>query len=379
MPPLYQQIYQYLLDEIRSGHLSSGDRVPSEKELAEQFNVSRITSKKALETLVQAKVIDRARGRGSFVAHDLPELAHLDARFQEQTRTLDKPDDMHMIGLVLPDFADAYGVALLRAIEQRASQQGMFVVTKLTHGQLEAEEQAIQSLVQLGVNGLIVFPVHGEYYNATLLRLVLAKFPTVIVDRYLKGIQAQSVHTDNERAALELTNYLLDQGHTQVAFLSSPTENTSTLEDRARGFARAYEQHGLPHSSSLYLTNMISTLPGALNPENIEVDRLSICDYIHAHPEVTAFIACEYNLAFILRQAVLRLGKSIPEDYAAACFDHPNNEFGEVFFTHIHQDEDRMGNTAVDILLEQLEGHISPGDNIIDFQLVEGVSTRAKG
>ena len=57
--PMYLQIYHHLLNEIQQGRLKTGDRVPSEKELAEAFHVSRITSKKALEMLVQAKLIQR--------------------------------------------------------------------------------------------------------------------------------------------------------------------------------------------------------------------------------------------------------------------------------------------------------------------------------
>ena len=43
---LYQRLYDYVLDEIRAGRLSAGDRVPSEMELARLFGVSRITSRR---------------------------------------------------------------------------------------------------------------------------------------------------------------------------------------------------------------------------------------------------------------------------------------------------------------------------------------------
>jgi DNA-binding GntR family transcriptional regulator len=43
--PLYEQLYKYIVGEIKEGKLKNGDRVPSEKDLAAQFNVSRITSK----------------------------------------------------------------------------------------------------------------------------------------------------------------------------------------------------------------------------------------------------------------------------------------------------------------------------------------------
>ena len=63
-PFLYQQLYDYVLDEIRTGRLSTGDRVPSEMELAQLFGVSRITSKKALQTLHRDGVVERKVGKG---------------------------------------------------------------------------------------------------------------------------------------------------------------------------------------------------------------------------------------------------------------------------------------------------------------------------
>src|SRR6266516_5511793 len=79
-PFLYQRLYDYVLDEIRTGRLSTGDRVPSEMELAQLFGVSRITSKKALQTLNRDGVVERIIGKGSFVAAQLPALERLSSR-----------------------------------------------------------------------------------------------------------------------------------------------------------------------------------------------------------------------------------------------------------------------------------------------------------
>ena len=62
--PLYEQLYRFVLGEIEAGRLAPGARVPSEKALADQFRVSRITSKRALEKLAQDGLIQRAHGRG---------------------------------------------------------------------------------------------------------------------------------------------------------------------------------------------------------------------------------------------------------------------------------------------------------------------------
>lgn len=49
--PLYLKIYNDLLAGIKNGTYASGSRLPSEKELSSNYDVSRITSKKALEML----------------------------------------------------------------------------------------------------------------------------------------------------------------------------------------------------------------------------------------------------------------------------------------------------------------------------------------
>lgn len=67
--PLYHQLHTMLRDCIVGGVLNDGDRIPSEKELAETFSVSRITARRALQELVREDLVARHRGRGTFVNH----------------------------------------------------------------------------------------------------------------------------------------------------------------------------------------------------------------------------------------------------------------------------------------------------------------------
>lgn len=66
--PLYVQIQQALSQQISSGELASGDAVPSERELAEEYQVSRMTVRQALRALRQEGAIYYERGVGIFVA-----------------------------------------------------------------------------------------------------------------------------------------------------------------------------------------------------------------------------------------------------------------------------------------------------------------------
>lgn len=70
--PLYFQVEQALAQEISSGRIAIGTRLPTEPELAEQFGVSRSVIRQALTRLEQTGLVARRRGIGSFVAQKEP-------------------------------------------------------------------------------------------------------------------------------------------------------------------------------------------------------------------------------------------------------------------------------------------------------------------
>jgi GntR family transcriptional regulator len=65
--PLYLQIAGSLADQIQRGELSSGDWLPSERELAKELSVSRLTVRQALSTLREQGLITPQHGKGYYV------------------------------------------------------------------------------------------------------------------------------------------------------------------------------------------------------------------------------------------------------------------------------------------------------------------------
>ncbi len=65
--PLYRQLSRILESEITSGKWKQGDRIESEAALSARFSVSRITVRAALEDLVEAGLLARVQGKGTFV------------------------------------------------------------------------------------------------------------------------------------------------------------------------------------------------------------------------------------------------------------------------------------------------------------------------
>ena len=66
--PLYTQIRNAIQRSIETGQLKPGDLAPSERDLAEQYHVSRMTARHALQNLATEGFIHRYQGKGSFIA-----------------------------------------------------------------------------------------------------------------------------------------------------------------------------------------------------------------------------------------------------------------------------------------------------------------------
>jgi GntR family transcriptional regulator len=104
---MYYRIEQGILEQIQAGLLKSGDQLPSEAELAEQHNVSRITAKRALDDLVQQGLAFRLQGRGTFVARArIREISGFRSFSEDiRARGLEPSSQILMFKEILPDSA----------------------------------------------------------------------------------------------------------------------------------------------------------------------------------------------------------------------------------------------------------------------------------
>ncbi|HEX3371250.1 MAG TPA: GntR family transcriptional regulator, partial [Candidatus Acidoferrales bacterium] len=66
---LYEQIVQQIEDSIFKGELTEGSQLPAERELAEQFGVSRTAVREAIKALQEKGLVDAFPGRGTFVTN----------------------------------------------------------------------------------------------------------------------------------------------------------------------------------------------------------------------------------------------------------------------------------------------------------------------
>ena len=207
----------------------AGDKLPSEKKLAEIWGVSVITPRKALDMLRVEDVIIRQPGRGSFVKDHVV--------INKVPIKKDKP----LFGVIMTDFDESYGLGLLNGIEHGIENKANFVFGR-SFGDLNKEQQIIQEFLDMGVEGLIILPSQANYFNSAILQLIVDEFPLVLIDRYLKGLGVTAIGTDNVKAAKKGTEYLFSLGHEDIALLGPAPLHAIAIEDRIEGFLQAYQE-----------------------------------------------------------------------------------------------------------------------------------------
>ncbi len=89
--PIYFQLKELLREKITAEEWKPGDMIPSERELSEQYNISRMTARQALHELATEGLLRREQGRGTFVAE--PKIEH------GLTRLTGFTEDMKVRGL----------------------------------------------------------------------------------------------------------------------------------------------------------------------------------------------------------------------------------------------------------------------------------------
>ena len=362
--PLYMQIYRQLLADIKFGKYAKNQQLPTEEALAQQYFVSRITSKKALNMLSDENVIIRIKGKGSYVS----------PYFQKNRN----PVKGRLIGVLFTSFLDSYGKLIYQTIEARCKENRMLCAFHLTQEDQRLEKQCLEEMINNGVSGIIIMPVHGVYYNKKVLSLILEGFPMVVIDRELRGINTNFVGTDNIAAARAAVDFLIRKGHKKIGIYSSFPLKTSSLEDRINGARKSIDN--TPGTQAFLYTKAFCNSRKEETQESFEKDMQEIIDHIQDNKGISAAFATNLQTAVLVKKAVQKTGLRIPDDIAIICFDSPmatynNSETYE--FTHIRQDEQQIGQTAFDLLQTLIFGQ-SYGEAIkitLPFTIVPGLST----
>ncbi|MBE7719925.1 GntR family transcriptional regulator [Lacrimispora indolis] len=341
---LYKKIYVDLKNKILTGELAEGACLPQTGELASVYGVSTITITNALNALRMEGYLNRIKGKGSFVQLPAEETEQFSGSFDGVSIKYEDKEGDRMLGLVLEHVSSCFGLDMMYAMDAMASEAGYKLCVRFSYGEREKETEEIEFLKELGVNGIIVMPCHGLYYNTAILKLVIEEFPMVLIDKKMEGIPVPSVRTDNHLAMKELVEHLVRKGNKKIGFITFSENDTSSIKDRRKGFLEAIKAAGLENMAECRLedSEKIKIYSDDLDTEYGE----TIGQYLSENQDLDAVICAEYGIA---RWVGDRKGITV------CCIDEDYLSPGGPRFTHIKQDEKKIAFEAIRILLKQVE------------------------
>lgn len=113
--PLYRQLERRLHDAIDARVLAPGEALPPERDLAAAYQISRVTVRKAIDALVDARLLTRRRGAGTYVAAPIEKnfanLSSFTEDMEGRGRTASSSWITRTIGVVTPEEALALGLS----------------------------------------------------------------------------------------------------------------------------------------------------------------------------------------------------------------------------------------------------------------------------
>lgn len=338
MDTLYQRIFEELYRMIAEGQYKAGDLLPTEQELCEKYNVSRITASRALNELRAQNLIERKKKKGSTVL----------------SCPLTKLQKPRTIAIVFSDF-DNFKNKIVSAVSPFAQKHNYTVITFDSAHSKKKEREILKELIGQNLSGLILWPITRSSNLDILYQFVLNNIPLCFLDYPSYGIKAPCVSSDNYEGMYNITKHLIALGHTRIAYFPFKENFLPTEEERFSGYCRAIIEGGAILDPKYFLPM----------PENIKntttenVGRYGYCaqyaiNYIASLPlRPTAIVCVNDATACHIARSARESGFKIPQDLCVTGFDNIALAV-ENDITTVSQDFGEMTRLAMNLILRQI-------------------------
>lgn len=361
---LYTKIYSELKDKIETGQLAAGGKLPSEEELRQEYGVSVITVKHAMQMLAKEQMVRRIPGKGTYVRDGGPAVEELKENPKEEEKTdIEIKREKRLIGVIMEHAMPSFGIDLMFELDRAAEKIGYQVILRFTYGDRERETREIEFLMSLGVEGLIILPCHGFYYNMALLKLVVEGVPVVVVDKKMEGIQIPCIRTDNADAVFKLVDYLKEQGKTRIGMITVEAAEAVTLKERKKAFEKKIAQLRLPEMEICTLPQLDYVM---LKHVPFEEHVVRVADYLkRVGRQLDGVVCMDYGNLMAFLEAAKRVGE-LASHILPCCMDEVYIVPGGPRYAHVKQNEAAMADKAIELLEKQIKGEeVVQGDIII--------------
>ena len=232
---------------------------------------------------------------------------------------------------------DPFLSSFVDSVEKHVREEGYYLMFRAVEDAME-----LASLSRSWrLAGLILTGMFQDEFFSTIRELGI---PYVLIDSYVDDPGACCIGLEDEQGGYIATKHLLEKGHRTIAFASPSIRRGGVIEKRLQGYQRALGEYGVPFDSSLVFTQEITVDEGK-----------KLGRELAAKQEITGIFASADILAAGIMAGLSERGVSVPADKSIIGFD--DNYLSQLTIpglTTIHQDADRKGVLATDLILKQL-------------------------
>ena len=360
----YQQVVEWVKQNIADGTFSAGDRLMSEMELSELFGVSRQTVRHATGELVSAGVLTRVKGSGTYIGSSAPGISPAPASARrEKTMTI----------AVISTFYESYIFPeTLKGIERILSKNDYVMQVTFTDNRLHREEAILRSILEKdNMDGLIVEPAKSALPNPNLhyyREIRDRNIPVIFFNAFYRDLDVPCVRIDDEKTAACATKVLIDAGHKDIAGIFKGDDGQGPL--RYKGYLKAMMEAGLKtHQETILWLD---------TPETICL--ADIEDYILKRIEGSTAVVC-YNdqVAYQLIDIAIRKGIRVPDDLSVVGIDDSYLAgVGKVPITSFIHPKEQLGRKVAENLIKMINDPNFNGNYLFESEPVYRESVSKK-
>lgn len=358
---LYQQVADYLRQRMADSTYPPASALPPEMELVALLGVSRPTVRRALDLLVEEGLIERIRGRGTYV---------LEVPKPGQRRTGN-------VGLVVLGMRDHFVMRLVNGAEHMLARRGYRPVLSNSGNEIGVEQMKLRQMWEEGtVDGFLIMPANSPEAHDTLSEFAANRVPMVLVDRFFPSLEAPFVASDDLRGGRLVGQHLLNLGHRRIGFVSRADLYVSSVAQRVRGFREALAAAGERLHAGLIFQGLLPFLPEMHFEESrsrhlAQYEREALRDYLDRPDRPSAIFACNDGIAVWVMEICREMGLRVPEDMAVVGYaDEPIASVLTPPLTTVRQQPYDMGAQAAAKLLDLLDGKPIERETFLPVELV---------
>lgn len=336
MPAKYLKIANKLQEEIFQGIYNDTGFLPTELEIATQNNVSRQTARNALAVLVSNGLIERRQGSGS--------------RILKQKKNVKS----NSIAVVTTYINDYIFPNVLKDIQHCLGKKNYAVYVYATQNRVDEERKILQNLLQLNIDGLIM---EGSKTALPSPNIDLYKqfeqrdIPIVFIYGTYPALNNHvSITDDNFGGGYQLTNYLINKGHTNIAGIFKIDDLQG--HGRYQGYLKALTDANIRFSDKNILWFDTDSREQLLKHENSFFDNFTDTFL----KKCTAVVCYNDEIAYYLIKKLISKGIDIPNDIAVVSFDNSQlSELSSIKITSLAHGTRRIGQKAAMHILNLID------------------------